>query len=149
MRNPISSCVLSLFFFFSFFFFCVHRQVAVGNVLILFVLVLILARGFVNYIIYIDQYLFYFYSIFIFTNMKSILALIAAAVLPAAAQSIPPQQFGLPISTNNTVLSVAFNQAAGQAVVVQPGQLFGKQSKFLIHKYPLNLFSLALCFSYF
>lgn len=58
--------------------------------------------------------------------MKSILALAMAAV--AAGQSIPPAEFNFPVAQNNTQLGVAFDQTAGNSVVVQPGVLFGKQS---------------------
>lgn len=59
--------------------------------------------------------------------MKSTLALVLAAV--AAGQSIPPVEFNFPVAQNNTQLGVAFDQTAGDTVVVQPGVLFGKQSE--------------------
>lgn len=59
--------------------------------------------------------------------MKSALALALVAV--AAGQSIPPAEFGLPTAQNNTQLGVAFFPGS-QSVVVQPGALFGKQSRF-------------------
>lgn len=46
----------------------------------------------------------------------------------AVAQSIPPAEFGLPTAENNTQLGVAFD-AAQTPIVVQPGALFGKQSR--------------------
>lgn len=51
----------------------------------------------------------------------------------AAAQTIPPMSFNLPLAQNNAQLSVAFNQMTGAPVVVQPGVLFGKQSEFPPH----------------
>lgn len=60
-------------------------------------------------------------------TMKSTFALCMAAL--AAGQSIPPVEFNLPTAQNNTQLGVAFDQPTGDTVVVQPGALFGKQSK--------------------
>lgn len=53
---------------------------------------------------------------------------IAALAATAAAQSIPPAEFGLPVAQNNTQLGVAFFTGNSSAVV-QPGILFGKQGK--------------------
>lgn len=59
--------------------------------------------------------------------MRPIISLIATAAL-AVGQSIPPAEFGLPTAQNNTQLGVAFFPA-NQSVTVQPGVLFGKQSR--------------------
>lgn len=53
---------------------------------------------------------------------------VAEPVPEAAAGpvTIPPETFALPTSVNNTMLGVAFDQAnGGEALSIQPGQLFG------------------------
>lgn len=54
----------------------------------------------------------------------------AVAQADAPPTTVPPEEFGFPTAANNNVLGVAFDLAeGGEALSVQPGQLFGTAGK--------------------
>ena len=50
------------------------------------------------------------------------------ALSATSYSAVPPADFGLPTSEGNTTLSITY-QNSGQVLQVQPGELFGIDSK--------------------
>lgn len=55
-------------------------------------------------------------------------ALAFALAITGAVAQIPPEEFALPVSSNNSQLGVAFT-VGGDTQVVEPGSLFGGDSE--------------------